>query len=109
MRIGFLVLLLILEEIFSAFHHEYGVRYGFIIYSLYLRYVPCGLSGGSAAKILPANAGDMGLILGLGRSPGEGSDNPLHYFCWEIPWTKKPGGLPFMGSQRIRCDLATKQ
>ena len=85
------------------------LRYGFVIYGPYLRYVPCGLSGGSAEKILPASAGDMGLIFGLGRSPGEGNDNPFHYSCWEIPWTKEPGGLPVMGSQRIRCYLATKQ
>ena len=31
------------------------------------------------AKNLPANAGDVGLIPGLGRSPGEGSGNPLQY------------------------------
>ena len=24
--------------------------------------------------------------------------------AWEIPWTKEPGGLQFMGSQRIRHD-----
>ena len=30
-------------------------------------------------KNLPANAGDLGLIPGLGRSPGEGNDNPLQY------------------------------
>ena len=32
----------------------------------------------------PANAGDardVGLIPGLGRSPGEGSGNPLQYSC----------------------------
>ena len=27
----------------------------------------------------PANAGDVGLILGLGRSPGGGNGNPLQY------------------------------
>ena len=35
-----------------------------------------------------ANAGDArdaGLILGLGRSPGEGSGNPLHYSFLENP------------------------
>ena len=39
-------------------------------------------------KKLPANAGDAtdaGSIPGLGRSPGEGSDNPLQYFCLENP------------------------
>ena len=29
----------------------------------------------------PANAGNSGLILGLGRSPGGGNGNPLHYSC----------------------------
>ena len=28
--------------------------------------------------------------------------------AWEIPWTEEPGGLPSMGSQRVRHDLATK-
>ena len=28
--------------------------------------------------------------------------------AWEIPWTEEPGGLQFMGSQRVRHDLATK-
>ena len=39
--------------------------------------------GGSVVKNLPAHAGDMGLIPGLGRSPGEGNGNPLHYSCLE--------------------------
>ena len=30
-------------------------------------------------KSLPANAGDLGLIPGLGRSPGEGNSYPLQY------------------------------
>ena len=30
---------------------------------------------------LPANAGDAGLILGSGRSPGGGNGNPLQYSC----------------------------
>ena len=53
-------------------------------------------------KKLPANAGDVGLIPGLGRIPGEGNDNPL--LAWEIPWTKGPGGLQSMGSQRVGHD-----
>ena len=28
-----------------------------------------------------SNAGDMTLILGLGRSPGKGNDNPIQYSC----------------------------
>jgi len=36
---------------------------------------PCG----SAGKESACNAGDLGLILGLGRSPGEGKYHPLWY------------------------------
>ena len=32
-------------------------------------------------KNLPANARDMSLIPGSGRSPGEGNGNPLQYSC----------------------------
>jgi len=39
---------------------------------------------GSVIKNLPANAGDMGSISGLGRSPGEGDDNPLQYSCLKV-------------------------
>ena len=34
-------------------------------------------------KNLPANAGDLGLIPGLGRSPGEGNGNSFQYSCLE--------------------------
>ena len=44
-----------------------------------------GFQGVSGVKDLIANAGDSGLIPGLGRSPGEGNGNPLHYFAWENP------------------------
>ena len=50
----------------------------------------------------PANAGDIVLIPGPGRSPGEGKGNPLHFLAWEIPWTEEPGGLQSMGSQKSR-------
>ena len=39
-------------------------------------------------KNLPANVGDLGLIPGLGRSPGEGNSNPLQYSCLENPMDK---------------------
>ena len=40
-----------------------------------------GFPVGSVVKNLPANAGDVGLISGLGRSPGEGNGNSLRYYC----------------------------
>ena len=30
-------------------------------------------------------------------------------FVWRIPWTEEPGGLQFMGLQRVRHDCVTKQ
>ena len=44
-----------------------------------------GFPGGAGVKNPPANAGDMGLIPGSGRSPGEGNGNPLQYSCLGNP------------------------
>ena len=41
--------------------------------------------GGSDGKASAYNAGDLGLIPGWGRSPGEGNGNPLQYSCLENP------------------------
>ena len=42
---------------------------------------PCG----SAGKESTCNMGDLGLIPGLGISPGEGEGYPLQYSCLENP------------------------
>ena len=41
--------------------------------------------GGSDGKASAYNVGDLGLIPGLGRSPGKGNGNPLQYSCLENP------------------------
>ena len=41
--------------------------------------------GGSDGKASAYSAGDLGLIPGSGRSPGEGNGNPLQYSCLENP------------------------
>ena len=41
--------------------------------------------GGSEVKASAYNAGDLGSIPGLGRSPAEGNVNPLQYSCLENP------------------------
>ena len=43
--------------------------------------VPVLFPGVSVVKNLPANAGDVDSIPGLGRFPGEGNGIPLHYSC----------------------------
>ena len=62
---------------------------------------------GSVVKNPLANAeaaGDMGLIPGLERSPGEGNDKPLQHSCLENPRDGKPGGLLSMGLHRVGHD-----
>ena len=41
--------------------------------------------GGLVLKNLPADAGDVSLIPGSGRSSGEGNGNPLQDSCLENP------------------------
>jgi len=41
--------------------------------------------GGSDGKASVYNAGDLGSIPGLGRSPGEGNGSPLQDYCLENP------------------------
>ena len=59
-----------------------------------------GFPGGSEGKVSACNAGDLGLILGSGRSPGEGNSHALQYSCldnhmdrraWQAisPWSHK--------------------
>ena len=44
-----------------------------------------GFPGSSDGKESACNAGDLGLIPGLGRSPGGKYGNPLQYCCLENP------------------------
>ena len=45
--------------------------------------------GDSDSKESAYNMGDPGLIHGLGRSPGKGSDNPLQYSYLENPMDRE--------------------
>ena len=52
-----------------------------------------GFLGGSVGKESTCNTGDLGLIPGSARSPGEGNGNPLQYSCLRILWAEESGGL----------------
>ena len=52
-------------------------------------------------------AGHLGLIPGLGRSPGEENGDPHQYSCLENPMDDESGGLQSMGSWRVGQDWAT--
>ena len=60
-------------------------------------------------KNLLANAGDMGSIPGLGRSPGEGNGNPLWYSCRGNCMDREASQATVHGiTKEIVYDLATK-
>ena len=90
----------------NAFAH-YRMLYTYLFFYFWLHHLPCWIlfrqpgietrpltvsmwspedfPGASDGKASAHNAGDLGSIPGLGRSPGEGNGNPLQYSCLENP------------------------
>ena len=60
-----------------------------------------GYPGASMVKNPPANAGDLDLTLGSGRSPGGGNDNPLQYSCLGNPMERNLVGLQSDMTERL--------
>ena len=56
-----------------------------MIYNYVTLYSSKGFPGSSNGKASACNAGDLGLIPGSGKSPGEGTGDPLQYSCLENP------------------------
>ena len=56
-------------------------------------------------KNLPINAGDADLILGSGRSPGGGHDNPLQYSCLENPMDRGAWQATVQGFAKSQTQL----
>ena len=93
--------------------------YGKLIFIFNIRVIACVFpsvvcmyfQGGSVVKNLPAKAGDMGLIPGLGEYPGEDNGNPLQYSC--LGKSMDRTSLRVFGGclchKRVRHDLETKQ
>ena len=48
-----------------------------------------------------ASAGDAGLVPGLRRPPEKEMATHSSVLAWKIPWTEEPGGLQFIGLQRV--------
>ena len=72
-----------------------------------------GFPGGSGVKASACNAGDLGSIPGLGRSPGERNGTPLQasMLAWRIPWMEEPGGLqaPRVTSPQVTSPQGCKE
>ena len=65
-----------------------------------------GFPGGSEVKASACNAGDLGSIPGLGRSPGEGNGNPLQYSCLENPMDGRAWWATVHGVTKSRTQLS---
>ena len=101
-------------------HPSYIVSmYGKLIFIFNVRVIACVFpavvcmyfQGGSMVKNLPAKAGDMGLIPGLGEYPGEDNGNPLQYSCLGNSMDRTSLRV-FSGCvchKRVRHNLETKQ
>ena len=67
-----------------------------------------GFPYSSVGKESAFNAGDLGSIPGLGRSPGEGNGKPLQYSCLENPMGREAWQATVHGVTRVGHDLVTK-
>ena len=65
-----------------------------------------GFPSGSVVVNPPADVGDVGLLSGLGRSPGEANGNPLQYSCLENPMDRGPWRATVHGVAKSRIRLS---
>ena len=86
----------------------------FIVLIFYVEWIEtCPVAWGAfqvavVIKNLPASAGDIreaGSIPGSGRSPGEGSGNPLQYSCLENPMDRRTWWATVHGAAKSMCGL----
>ena len=87
--------------VYSLYESVSVLLFVFIVFFCYMR-PPSRVV--QLTKNPPAIAGvtrDPGSIPGSGSSPGVGMATHSSVLAWKIPWTEGPGGLQFMGSQRV--------
>ena len=65
-----------------------------------------GLPRWLSSKESACTAGDVGLIPGSGRSPGEGNGNPLQYSCLENPMDRGAWWATVHGVAKSRTRLS---
>ena len=69
--------------IYKILAQNFLLNFQYYLLELITRMSYKGLACGSAGKESACNEGDLGLIPGLGRSPGEGNGYPLQYSAQE--------------------------
>ena len=80
---------------------------GFLTANLLSLYYDKSFPDGSVGKESACNAGDLGLIPGLERSPGKRNGNPLQYPCLGNPVDRGAWWAILYGIKRVGHDLAT--
>ena len=83
------------------------INFKYLNYNFLLVWPVKDFPGDSDGKESACNAGDMGSIPGLGRSPREWMATHSSIPVWRSLWTEKPRGLQLMGSQRVGHDWKT--
>ena len=71
--------------------------------------LPFDFPHSSVGKESACNVGDLGLIPGLGRSPGEGNGNPFQHSCLENPMDRGAWKAAVPGATRVGHNLAAKE
>ena len=84
----------VLKEFSASWHNyrELSIQQGFL--------------GGSEVKASACNAGDLGSIPGLGRSPGERNGNPLQYSCLANPMDGEAWSATVHGVAKSQAELS---
>ena len=72
-----------------------------VLYKIIQYLISPGLPRWYSGKESACNVGEPGSIPGLENSLEEKMSTQSSILAWEIPWTEEPGGLQFMGSQRV--------
>ena len=92
--------------LFWILHINGIIQYWFFVASL-LHFDFPGSASGRESACECRRLRDAGSILGMGRSPGIGSDNPFQYFCLENPMDRGALWATVHGPQRVGHDWAT--
>ena len=84
------------------------IQYMLVCLKVFIRCIlrSLGFPGGTLGKEPPANAGYIRdrFDSWVRNIPWRRAWQPSSILAWRIPWTVEPGGLQFIGSQRVRHD-----
>ena len=106
------ILVLASDAVHHFLHFMAHYRHWLMPCLSYIFYIPfhsvcgsAGFPGGSEVKTSACNEGDLGSILGLGRSSGEGNGNPLQCSCLESPIDSRAWWAAIYGVAQSRTRL----